>query len=233
MATLSSAAQADQMDRYNAAQSGLVGFPACFFRPPFGEYDSTTLSLAQARKMAVFNWSVDTLDWQEEGSSSPASIAKIITRAEAGGSQTHPVVLMHNGPVGNPATVAALRSIISFYRNRGYTFVDLAGRQLDRPVVGDWDGNGTTTPGFVRGNTWYLRNSNSSGVGTTVFGYGAPTDRVVTGDWDGNGTTTPGVVRGLTWYERNSNTSGPGTTVFTYGPSSPAASPAARTGRGH
>ena len=35
---------------------------------------------------------------------------------------------MHNQPTAMPATVAALPSIITFYRDRGYTFVDLAGR---------------------------------------------------------------------------------------------------------
>jgi hypothetical protein len=205
------------MDRYNAEQIRWVGFPACVYRPPFGEYDSTTLSVARSRNMSVFNWSVDTIDWQEEGSSSAASINRIITRAQAGASQSHPVILMHNGPVGNPATVAALPTIITFYRDRGYTFVDLAGRVLDRPIAGDWDGNGTVTPGVVRGNTWYLRNSNSSGPADIVFAYGGPADRVITGDWDGNGTFTPGIVRGNRWYLRNSNSTGPGMASFGYG----------------
>jgi hypothetical protein len=78
---------------------------------------------------------------------------------------------MHNGPVGNPATVAALPTLITFCRDRGYTFVDLSGRVLDRPVSGDWDGNGTTTPGVVRGNRWYLRDENSTGVGEYAFAY--------------------------------------------------------------
>jgi peptidoglycan/xylan/chitin deacetylase (PgdA/CDA1 family) len=216
MTTLPASGQADQMDRYNAAQAGLVGFSACFFRPPFGEYDGTTLSVAQSRRMAVFNWSVDTIDWQEEGSSSAASVARIIARGEAGAGQSHPVLLMHNGPVGNPATVAALPTLITFYRDRGYTFVDLAGHVADRPIAGDWDGDGTVTPGVVRGNMWYLRNSNTPGPPDIVFGYGAPSDRVVTGDWDGNGTWTPGVVRGNHWYLRDENSTGVGEYAFGY-----------------
>jgi hypothetical protein len=38
-------------------------------------------------------------------------------------------------------------------------------------LTGDWDGNGTFTPGIIRGNRWYLRNSNSAGPGTVVFNY--------------------------------------------------------------
>jgi hypothetical protein len=85
-------------------------------------------------------------------------------------------------------------------------------------VVGDWDGNGTSTPGLVRGGRWYLRNANSVGPGTVVFDYGGPTDRPLAGDWDGNGTFTPAVVRGSRWYERNTNTTGPGTTTFPFTP---------------
>src|SRR5215217_3928109 len=115
------------MDRMAAGEAALVGSPPCFFRPPYGSYDSTTLSLAQARNMQVWNWSVDTEDWKAAGSGGPFWVDRIISRAQAGGSQEHPVVLMHNAPAGNPATVAALPSIIAFYRDRGYAFVDLAG----------------------------------------------------------------------------------------------------------
>jgi peptidoglycan/xylan/chitin deacetylase (PgdA/CDA1 family) len=173
MTTLSAAAQADQMDRYNAEQTRLVGFPACVFRPPFGEYNSTTLSVAQSRTMSAWNWSVDTLDWQEEGSSSTESVNRIITRAQAGGSQSHPVILMHNGPVGNPATVAALPTIIKFYRDRGYTFVDLAGRvraalpDLSPVGVAAAGTSAGTTLAFVRGTdrAVYVTTGTAAGFG--------------------------------------------------------------------
>ena len=42
-----------------------------------------------------------------------------------GGALRHPVVLMHNQPTGNPATVAALPVIIRFFRSHGYRFVRL------------------------------------------------------------------------------------------------------------
>ena len=71
-------------------------------------------------------------------------------------------------------------------------------------------------PAIVNGNTWYLRNSLTSGPATTTFRYGSGGDIPVMGDWDGNGTKTPGMVRATpsggrtvyTWYLRNSNTSG-------------------------
>jgi peptidoglycan/xylan/chitin deacetylase (PgdA/CDA1 family) len=215
--TLSATAQASEMDRASAQQSSLVGAPPCFFRPPYGAYNSTTLSLAQARDLEVWNWSVDTEDWKAGGSASSFWVNRIIDLAETGGSQSHPVVLMHNMPGGSPATVAALPSIITFYRDRGYVFVDLNGTVADRPVTGDWDGNGTTTPGVVRGNTWYLRNANTSGGASVTFSFGRASDRAVTGDWNGDGTNTPGVVRGNTWYLRNANSGGPADAVISFG----------------
>jgi peptidoglycan/xylan/chitin deacetylase (PgdA/CDA1 family) len=138
MTTLSATGQGSQMDQANAAQRALVAQPNCLFRPPYGEYNSTTISVANSRRMTVWTWSVDTEDWKAEGSASQYWIDRIISRATAGGSQNHPVILMHNQAVGNPATVAALPSIISFYAARGYTFVDLnghTGRVMPAPVA--------------------------------------------------------------------------------------------------
>jgi hypothetical protein len=133
MATLPETAQAREMDDAIAGQTSLVGAPPCDFRPPYGSYNETTLSLAQARGMNVWNWSVDTEDWKARGSDDPFWVDRIVDLAKAGGRQTNPVVLMHNMPAGSPATVAALPAIIDFYRDRGYTFVDLAGRVAGRP----------------------------------------------------------------------------------------------------
>ncbi|PZS20926.1 MAG: hypothetical protein DLM57_00260 [Pseudonocardiales bacterium] len=83
--------------------------------------------------MAFWYWSVDTEDWKAAGSGDGYWVSRIASRAEAGVSQLHPVILMHNQPSGNPATVAALPAIISYYRSHGYTFVDLFGRTGVRP----------------------------------------------------------------------------------------------------
>jgi hypothetical protein len=70
------------------------------------------------------------------------------------------------------------------------------------PVAGDWDGDGTDTPGFVRGNVWYL-NEGFDDTPERVFAYGSVADRKVVGDWDGDGTVTPGIVKGNTWFLNN------------------------------
>lgn len=127
MPTLSASLQASEMDKATAEQVSLVGRPPCQFRPPYGEYNATTLSLAQQRHMKVWNWSVDTEDWKAGTSTSSYWVNRIISLAESqGGALQHPVILMHNPPAGIPATVTALPTIISFFKARGYRFVTLA-----------------------------------------------------------------------------------------------------------
>jgi hypothetical protein len=91
------------------------------------------------------------------------------------------------------------------------------GRAGDQPFFGAWNiHSGSSSPGVVRGATWYLRLSQSSGPADITFTYGRPGDIHVIGDWNGDGIDTPGVVRGNTWYLRNSNTSGPADVTFTF-----------------
>jgi peptidoglycan/xylan/chitin deacetylase (PgdA/CDA1 family) len=126
MTRLPAARQATELDRANAEQRSLVGSVACAFRPPYGNYNATTLRLAQQRRMSVWLWSVDTEDWKAAGSGSAYWVQRIIRLAETeGGRLHHPVVLMHNQARGKPATVKALPVIITYFRSHGYRFVAL------------------------------------------------------------------------------------------------------------
>jgi peptidoglycan/xylan/chitin deacetylase (PgdA/CDA1 family) len=128
LTTLSAARQAAELDEASAEQQSLIGEGPCAFRPPYGNYNATTLTLARQRGLKTWIWSVDTEDWKADGSSSSYWVNRIIHLAESeGGSQRHPLVLMHNAPSGDPATLRALPTVISYFRGHGYTFVNLAG----------------------------------------------------------------------------------------------------------
>jgi hypothetical protein len=95
------------------------------------------------------------------------------------------------------------------------------------PVVGDWNGDGTSTPGVVENVggvlTWKLRNSFTPGPPDAgSFAYGLATAVPITGDWNNDKMFTPGVydfASGL-WQLRNENSFGPADAgVFTCGPS--------------
>ena len=141
---------AKELDRTGDAIEEATGVRPATMRPPFG--GAVTSVAAQAGLPQVL-WSVDTRDWEAPPSGSSTWTNLIVSRAQAGGSQTHPVILMHSQPDGSASTLAALPRIITYYRDRGYTFVDLLGRQAVRPVTGDWNGDGVDTPGVVRGGT--------------------------------------------------------------------------------
>jgi hypothetical protein len=110
-----------------------------------------------------------------------------------------------------------------------YTFQ--FGNSNETPVVGDWDGNGTTTIGTFNPNTaaWTLRNFNSAGSPSyTPFVFGSPGDRPVVGDWDHNGTETIGVVHqgagcSADWKLRNSIGPGAPDIQFSFGNACPGA----------
>ncbi len=89
--------------------------------------------------------------------------------------------------------------------------------RYDVPVAGDWDGNGTVTPGVVRPAggrlRWLLSNSADRPRVAIRFTFGSASryDVPVVGDWDGDGRTTVGVVRPvgreLRWLLLNRNAS--------------------------
>jgi len=74
-------------------------------------------------------------------------------------------------------------------------------RLRDRPVAGDWDGDGIDTAGIVRAVKgdlqWRITNRYNPEGARTSFRLGSVSDYDVpiVGDWDGNGTDTAGVVR--------------------------------------
>lgn len=97
----------------------------------------------------------------------------------------------------------------------------------DHPITGDWDGDGTYTPGIVRAVNgqweWHLRNDNSDGGAFVSFTFGVTSDNPIVGDWDGDGTMTPGITRSvngeLQWHLKNVNDGGGAYTSFNYGAS--------------
>jgi hypothetical protein len=166
------------------------------------------------------------------GSSSPSTGALSSTAAAQTGPRSGPAIFfegtwyLRDSPTSGPAT--------SVFRY---------GIATDRPVMGDWDGDGDDTVGVVRGTmtpggdfvyTWYLRNSNSGGAATVtpfVFGTIVPifVDQIgtipIVGDWDGDGDDTVGVMTysqdldlngPMIWRVRNSNTAGPADVTVSY-----------------
>jgi SpoIID/LytB domain protein len=97
-----------------------------------------------------------------------------------------------------------------------------------RRIVGDWNNDGTDTPGVLDTVSgawrWRLTSTNEISSPAVTFSYGPDRCVPVTGDWSGLGSDTPGVVcddgGGWYWRLRDSNSSGAPRWQFRYGPSS-------------
>ncbi len=63
----------------------------------------------------------------------------------------------------------------------------------DRPVAGDWNGDGRTDLGIYRPTPAFGEFRQLVGPTTTAMSWGKPGDVAVTGDWDGNGQDDVGV----------------------------------------
>jgi len=71
-------------------------------------------------------------------------------------------------------------------------------------------------------STFYLRNSDNTGIANLTFGFGPAGSgwQPIVGDWNGDGTDTIGLYNPATstFYLRNSNSTGTAAATFAYGP---------------
>ena len=71
------------------------------------------------------------------------------------------------------------------------------GNPGDVPFMGDWNCNGTDTPGLFRTSDAYayLRDSNTQGIADIRFFFGNPSDMPIAGDFNGDGCDTLSIYR--------------------------------------
>jgi hypothetical protein len=101
-----------------------------------------------------------------------------------------------------------------------YSF--LFGNLGDKPVVGDWDGDGIDEIGLHRETTglFYWRNTLDTGIADGTIFFGDPGDRFVAGDWGiVDGRDTPAVFRpsNTTFYFRHTLTEGNADSQLVFG----------------
>ena len=71
------------------------------------------------------------------------------------------------------------------------------GNPDDFPMLGDWNCDGTDTPGLYRQSDGYvyLRNTNTQGIADLRFFFGNPGDIPIAGDFNGDGCDTVSLYR--------------------------------------
>jgi peptidoglycan/xylan/chitin deacetylase (PgdA/CDA1 family) len=100
------------------------------FRPPYGLWNATTLSLLKRYRMLMVLWTVDTSDYQMPG------VGVIVKRALTG-AKPGAIILLHDAGGNRTQTVAALPRIIKGLRARGYKLVTVPKLLLDNPAPRD------------------------------------------------------------------------------------------------
>ncbi|HZE04056.1 MAG TPA: polysaccharide deacetylase family protein [Solirubrobacteraceae bacterium] len=117
------------LEQADAVGDSGAPFPR-LFRPPYGVWDATTLSVLKRYRMLMVLWSVDTSDYQRPG------VATIVQRA-LDGARPGAIILLHDAGGNRSETVAALPRIIRRLRARGYRLVTVPRLLLDNPAPKD------------------------------------------------------------------------------------------------
>ena len=127
MAELSRAQQQAELLQQTAA-IGRYGAPfPRLFRPPYGDWNQTTLSLLHKYHMLMVLWSGDTDDWQLPGTHT--IVQRALKYAKPGA-----IILMHDAGGNRSETIAALPTVIHDLRARGYKLVTVPQLLLDNPA---------------------------------------------------------------------------------------------------
>jgi peptidoglycan/xylan/chitin deacetylase (PgdA/CDA1 family) len=96
----------------------LVGIRPALYRPAYGSYDNTVIQTARDLGYEAIQWSVDSLDWMEEGIDEMTS--RVLTHAEL---RDGAILLFHND---TKYTAQALDTILTKLKEQGYTMVTVS-----------------------------------------------------------------------------------------------------------
>jgi peptidoglycan/xylan/chitin deacetylase (PgdA/CDA1 family) len=125
----------------DASTLGQYGAPfPRLFRPPYGMWNNTTISLLAHYRMLMVLWTVDTNDYRQPG-------VKAIIDTTLDGARPGAIILLHDAGGNRSQTVAALPRIIRKLRARGYKLVTVPQLLLDNPAPKDQQ----YTPGALGG----------------------------------------------------------------------------------
>lgn len=116
MSKLSKDEMVVEMEYVSAKVKELTGKTPAYFRPPYGDYNSTLVTTAEEQGMQAVQWSIDSLDWKGLNAQ---EILTRVTKSLKNGS----VILFHNN---SDAIAQALPLVLAYLKNQGYKAVGLS-----------------------------------------------------------------------------------------------------------
>ena len=116
MSTLSKEQMRNELQISMNMLTDITGKSVSFFRPPFGDYNDSLLTVAGELGLKTIQWDVDTLDWK--GLSSEQILDRVKASVKNGS-----IILCHNN---SDHILEALPLIISYLKAEGYQMVKIS-----------------------------------------------------------------------------------------------------------
>lgn len=116
MSTLSEAKMTEELSSSMKLITDITGKPVKYFRPPFGDYSDTVLTVAEGLGLKTIQWDVDSLDWK--GLSAEEILLRVKQSVKNGS-----IILCHNN---SDHILEALPLMISYLKNQGYEMVKIS-----------------------------------------------------------------------------------------------------------
>lgn len=110
--TLSCQELISDMEKCDAVINSVTGSVVPIFRAPYGEYNDTVVSAANASGRTLIQWDVDSLDWKSLTESE--MMTRIMPKVQNGS-----ILLFHNG---TKYTAGALDGILNALSDKGFSF---------------------------------------------------------------------------------------------------------------
>jgi len=107
----------DEIKKCSEVVYSRTGVNPQVYRAPSGDYNNSTIEIAEKYGMTAVQWSVDSIDWLKD-----RSAAEIINRV-TGKTVSGSIILFHND---TNHTVEVLPEIIEHLQNENYTFVKVS-----------------------------------------------------------------------------------------------------------
>jgi polysaccharide deacetylase family sporulation protein PdaB len=117
MAQLSEEKTKEEITRCTEVLESITGVKTDLFRPPYGEYNASTIKVAKKLSYFPIQWDVDSLDWKKNLTAD--DIYERVTQKVSPGS----IILFHNDTLH---TVKVLPSILEHLKNNGYSCVSVS-----------------------------------------------------------------------------------------------------------
>lgn len=111
----------------------LLGVDMCLFRFPYGDYNNAALDTVKANGYYAIQWSVDSIDWRNEGRD--IIINRVLNHKNLGNGS---IVLMHMAATYTPS---ALETIIQGILDKGYEIVPVSELIYEKNYHMDYAGN--------------------------------------------------------------------------------------------